>query len=53
MDAYDRTPLPDNNILNEHLQLGNALKEAGLSITLTSFCSCLAFAMYVVSILMF
>jgi len=43
VDTYDKTPMPQDNILNAHRRLGNALATSGLSISLTSFCSSMAF----------
>ncbi len=43
MDTYDKTPMPDDDILNAHIRLGQALASSGLSISLTSFCSSMAF----------
>ena len=43
VDTYDKTAMPDDDILNAHIRLGNALASSGLSISLTSFCSSMAF----------
>ena len=43
VDTYDKTPMPQDNILNAPHRLGNALASSGLSISLTSFCSSMAF----------
>jgi len=43
VDTYDQTPMPDDDILNASHRLANALKSSGLSITLTSLCSSMAF----------
>jgi len=43
VDTYDRTPMPDDDVLNAHVRLGHALSSSGLSITLTSLSSAMAF----------
>ena len=43
VDSYERTPFVDDDGLNEHIRLSNALSSSGLSITLTSLCSAMAF----------
>ena len=43
VDSYHRTPLPDGNESNESIRLAHALSSSGLSITLTSLCSVMAF----------
>ena len=43
VDSYDRTPITDGDGLDEHIRLSNALSSSGLSITLTSLCSAMAF----------
>ena len=43
VDTYDKTPMPDDDTSNTHIRLGNALASSGLSISLTSFCSSMAF----------
>ena len=43
VDTYDKTPMPDDDVLNARERLGNALAASGLSISLTSFCSSMAF----------
>ena len=43
VDSYDQTPLPDGDESNGTIRLANALSSSGLSITLTSLCSIVAF----------
>ena len=44
METLDRTPLPDDAMTNQDVRLGHAMQHAGLSITLTSLSSVIAFA---------
>ena len=44
VETLDITPFPDNDIEKQDIRTGNALRHAGVSITLTSFSSVLAFA---------
>ena len=43
VDSYDRTPLPDGDDPEGPTRLQHALSSSGLSITLTSLCSVMAF----------
>eukprot|EP01083_Nonionella_stella_P051286 136161_1 len=43
VDSYDQTAMPEDDILKADIRLGNALAVSGLSISLTSFCSSMAF----------
>ena len=43
MDADERTPLPHGDDSKDAIRVGNALSSSGLSITLTSLCSVMAF----------
>ena len=43
VESLNRTPLPDNDIKKEDERFGNAMAHSGLSITLTSFSSIVAF----------
>ncbi len=42
VDTYQRTKITDV-IVSEEMRLAKALSVSGLSISLTSFCSCMAF----------
>ena len=43
-EALKKTPLPENDRTKQDIRFGNALKHAGLSITLTSLASIIAFS---------